>query len=257
MRLIVISDYLGRQEYLEPLKEVIEGEDFDALVFTGGMAEGKESITEYTKALAEGREPGKEKDTLIEEKKRKEEDIKKFLEYLTKLDLPVLFVPGHTDTPLDMYEDLVNMALDKTQNLHYVHLKFLQLDNYIFSGCGGIIGDESEKYFQYKISIGELKTRLRNLKTFRQEKIMVVHTPPSVGEGDDMEEPSEYVNEVIKFLKPKILFYGMIDPKSKMRVINDTVAISPGPLTEGNYCVVNTKTMSVEFENLEDPEEED
>ncbi|MGM0509967.1 MAG: metallophosphoesterase [Thermoplasmatota archaeon] len=256
MRLIVISDYLGHEEYLEPLRDVVEEDDFDALVFTGGMAEGKESISEYTKALVEGREPGKEKDGITEEKKKKKEEIKKFLEYLTKFDLPVLFVPGHTDTPLEMYEDLVNIALDKTQNLHYVHLKFLQLDKFIFSGCGGIIGDESEEFFQYKIPVGELKSRLKNLKTFRQEKVMVVHTPPSVGEGDEIEESSEYVDEVIKFLKPKILFYGMIDPENKMRVINDTVVITPGPLYEGNYCIVNTKTMSVEFENLDMGEED-
>lgn len=252
MRLIVISDLLGQTEYIEPLREVIDEDDFDALIFTGGMGEGEEFKKEYRRARAEGEKPDKEKESILEEKKRKEEEIKKFLGYLTKLDLPVLFIPGHTDTPLEMYEDLVNTALDKTQNLHYIHLKFLQLDKFIFSGCGGIIGDESEEFFEYRIPINELKNRLRNLKTFSQEKIVVVHTPPSIDEGEEIEGAVGYVDDVIKFLKPKILFYGMIDPENKMRVINDTVAISPGPLKDGNYCIVNTKTMSVDFENLEE-----
>lgn len=250
MRIIGIRDYMGAEEYLDDLKVLIDQDDFDLLVFMGGISPGEEHIKEYREAKEEGREPEKSKRNIVEERKRKKKDMESFFQFLGELSTTSMIVPGRTDVPLPLLENQLEKS-EGIPDLHYIHCKFVQFKRMIFSGCGGVIGDEVEDFFEYRVDREYVFEMFKNLKGFTQEKILVFHTPPVDPVTDEPEEGLPFVNDIIDMLDPKFLFYGMVEPVDKMKIINDCVTINPGPLAEGNYVEVNTTTMNVEFKNLE------
>lgn len=251
MNIIGINDYLGSSEYLEALRDVVEAGDYDVFVFTGGLTKGEKHLEELRSAEKEGREPQKNKEVLDLERKEKKRELENFLNFLIDLDIPVMLVPGKNDIPFRMYQ-LVLEEYEDYPFLHPIHLKFVKLGGLIFSGCGGRIGDRNEDFFELEIYKEDVIQRMKNLRTFRQEKILLFHNPPVYPGTEEPKEGSPYVNQIIQMVNPKIVFYGMIDPASGMKIIDDTVAINPGPFTEGNYVEVNTTTMKVDFKKLEE-----
>ncbi len=250
MRIIATTDFLGEKRILEPLQKTVRKKDPDVFLFMGGMCRGESHIKEIEDAMKAGREPNKTKEALIEERKKKNEDIIQFVDFLKTLNLPCLIVPGRTDSPVPMYENILSEHISHP-NLHLIHLKYVQLGGFLFSGCGGLIADDNEHYFEYRIDKDSVRDSMKNLRSFGQEKILLFHTPFESTSEDGTVTGSMCVNEIIKYLEPKILFYGMTPPEEKMKIIGDCVTVNPGPLAEGNYALMNTKTMNVEFKKLE------
>ncbi|MFO7991688.1 MAG: hypothetical protein R6U61_05280 [Thermoplasmata archaeon] len=251
MNIIGINDYLGSSEHLEALGEVIDDGDYDVFVFPGGITKGEKHREEMLSAEREGREPEKNKEELDLERKNKKREMENFLNFLIDIEIPTLLIPGRNDIPFRMYQ-LVLEEFEDYPFIHPLHLKFVKLGGLIFSGCGGKIGDRNQDFFELEVYKEDMMQRMTNLRTFSQEKILLFHNPPVYPGTEEPEEGSPYVNQIIQLVNPKIVFYGMIDPASGMKIIDDTVAINPGPFNEGNYVEVNTTTMKVDFKNLEE-----
>ncbi len=250
MRIITATDFLGKKRFLKPLQQVVRKTEPDVFLFTGGICRGEAHVKEIEEATESEREPKKTKDSLIEERKKKNEDIVQFIDFLKTLDIPCLIIPGRTDSPVPMYDNLLSEHLVHPK-LHFIHLKYVQIGGFLFSGCGGFIADDNESYFEYRIDKESVRNSMENLKSFGQEKILLFHTPFETTSEDGTIFGSQCVSEIIEYLKPKMLFYGMTPPENRMKIIDDCVTVNPGPLAEGDYAVVNTKTMNVEFKKLE------
>ncbi len=250
MRIIATTDFLGKSEFLEPLRQTVGKMEPDVFLFLGGMSRGELHIKVFEESLRTGQKPSKTEDALREERKMKSEDIVLFLEFLKSLNTPCLIIPGRTDSPVPMYEKLIADNVGYP-DLHFVHLKYLQIGRFLFSGCGGLVADESEEYFEHRINSDVVVDSMKNLRSFGQDKILLFHTPfETTGENGTLSGTS-CVKEIIEYLKPKLFFYGMTSPEKKMTVIGESVTVNPGLLARGEYAVVNTKTMNVEFKTLE------
>lgn len=249
MNILAITEYLGEEKYLEPLKNVINTENIDVLVFTGGIARGKGFLKEYMEGDEGDKDRHKTKDEFEKELENKERDMNTFMGFLESIQIPAAVIPGRTDSPVSLYEEKVEQRLINSPNLHSAHLKYAQIGGFLFSGCGGLVSDESEDYFQYKISANRLMNRISNLQSFKQKKIFLFHTAPELP-GISSSYSSSKLKDLIKELGPKFVFYSMTEPENKMKVIDDTVTVNPGALYDGNYAIVNTTNMSVEFKKL-------
>lgn len=247
MKLIAISGYLGVREYLSPLKKVIQDEEPDGLVFTGGMARGKESLKEFEKP-----EEDRSKKKMKEELEGKRKDIEAFMKFLRSLNIPCFVIPGRTDSPTNLYDELTGDAFDEDPDLHSIHLRFVQKSRLLFSGCGGLVSTEEEDYFSHNVHPDRMTDKMNNLKSFGQDIILLFHTPPKSALEEEPAEGNEEVEDLIEELKPKLVFYGMVYPEKKMKVVDDVVMINPGPLSEGHYGIVDTASMKVDFKDLEE-----
>ena len=250
MKIIAANDFFGEERYLGPLRNVIEEGDYDLFVYSGGLSTGNKSINEYLNSKLDGREPDKEKEDIQDEIEDKKEDMILFMDFVDDLEIPSIIVPGRTDSPLSEYEDIVRERAEKNSDIHYLHFKFVNMGGFLFSGCGGLLGQESESYFQVMVDFDKVKEMMQNLKTYKREKILILQTPPSFAFEEDIAD--EYVDHIIDMVEPKILFYGMGEPKKKLRVMNNTITVNPGPLSDGNYVTINTKNMNIRFKNLEE-----
>lgn len=250
MRIIAISDYMGAKAYLEPLNKVIKEKEPEVLLFAGGITSGDEHIKEIEAARQEERKPDRTKEVLFQERKKKREDFETFFDFIAKVDTQCLIIPGRTDCPEGLYEAVLS-DISNYQNIRHLHLKFAQIEGILFSGCGGLIADDNEEFFECRIDRDSVISKMENLRGFKQEKILLFHTPPTLNREKPPVPGSVYVDELIELLRPKMLFYGMVSPENGMKIIDDCVTIDPGPLSEGNYVMVNTTTMNVDFKKLE------
>ncbi len=248
MKIVAIADYLGEKANLDPFRRVVKEELPDLLLFTGGVTNGEEHIKELELSKKEARDPEKTKDELFKERIKKKEDFEVFFDFLKSLDIPCMIVPGKTDSPLGLFQTTLSDRLEHA-NMHYLHLKFVQMEGVLFSGCGGLLAEDSEDFFELRLDKDSVLNNMKNLRSFKQEKILLFHTPPTLEPGDPTVPGSVYVDELIDALSPKMLFYGLAK-KNGMKIIDDCVTINPGSLMEGEYVMVNTTTMKVDFKRL-------
>lgn len=229
MKIVVLSDYLGRSEYLEKLTLVVEDIDPDMIVFAGGICRERTGINgeEMVKCCSD--------------------EINEFLDHIISLGKQCLIIPGGSDVPTKTYDDIM-LERGKHPLIRHIHLRYVQIDGVLFCGCGGVIDGEG---LQYQITKSTVYDKMINLKAFKQEKILLLHTPFEIKSVHD-DVGSKTVNDLIEQLDPKMVFYAKDPEGHKMRLVGDCVAVCPGDMASGRYCVVNTKTMNVQFKNMED-----
>ncbi|MFW6040481.1 MAG: hypothetical protein ACOC85_01435, partial [Thermoplasmatota archaeon] len=157
MRIIGITDYMGEEKYLVKFKKVIKEDEFDAILFSGGITKGEAGLKEYTDAKIYDREPRRDDPSIQDEIESKKKIIKNFFNFFESVDIPFLTIPGRTDSPLSIFEKILDDVKKKNQNIHNLHFKFKTIKDIIFSGCGGLINEENESYFQNLVSFEKVK----------------------------------------------------------------------------------------------------
>jgi Icc-related predicted phosphoesterase len=237
MKILAISDIHGNEQALEGLKEIVEQEDPDLIVFSGDIVKAKARGSEWYSARRENRDPEWNKGIRDEEK----EDVafyELFFSRINDLGLPVLCVPGNMDAPKERYGAIVNDAMDRFENIHVIHNSEFRYNGFVFRGFGGeITEDQREDMFVHQYNRLDIQ---RSVMDEGKNIILVTHSPP-VGERVSKEGASEkgsaVVNDVVERTRALMVFCGHAHEPNMERISGASV-INPGPLKGNSYAIV-------------------
>ncbi len=159
---------------------------------------------------------------------------------LSRLRVPVLFVPGNCDPP-----SLTSINLD---NIRCIHGSGLIHVNFAFIGVGGspktpfntfLEMSEGEIYETLQRSLKDLDDRINNYF----QKILVSHAPPKNTKLDTTSlgghVGSISVRRFIEEYKPALTLCGHIHEAKGVDSIGETLIVNPGPSKQGNYAIID------------------
>jgi Icc-related predicted phosphoesterase len=254
MRIFAISDFHGAIEILDDLKKMVVEVNPNLIVFTGDVVKGYARGDEWLDAISQKRTPDRTKESI---KQEAEEDLKLYEEFygsLNDLNIPVVTIPGNMDAPEErFFSQVLNFTL-YSDNIHVVQESLVKVEKYIIGGFGGEITESSkETFFVLQYPRKEVEFGIRRIKFIKGAKILLFHTPP-VGNVVDMEDNTHrgtsVVNDIIKEIKPALVFCGHAHKAKGYEMVSNTLVINPGALKKGNFAIVESEEMSVELMEL-------
>jgi Icc-related predicted phosphoesterase len=240
-RIMALSDFHGAVHVLDYLKEKIDVVAPDLITFSGDIVKGYSRGDEWLSAQDENREP-----QITEEIKNEEKEDFRFYEtffsFLNSLSIPAFVVPGNMDAP----ESRFLKACPQTRLVHHVLVE----EPLTITGCGGELTEKEEENF-FVLQYPKEKV-MDTMKRFsgKEIDILITHSPPvsSLSFEEGQEKGSPVVNDLIDLLRPDYVFCGHAHDQQKREWIKTTLAVNPGALKYGNYCLVEGDT--VEFGRL-------
>jgi Icc-related predicted phosphoesterase len=173
------------------------------------------------------------------------EDARKILAPLTKLKLPILYVPGNCDPP-SLLDEKINGVL-------MMHGKCEVFDNYSFIGAGAVPIDRvhpSPLEVDDEEILAALSQGLKQCGS-GHPLIVVSHSPPAYTKLDKAffggHVGSPLLRLFIEKYEPAAVFCGHIHEAKGVDRIGKTVIVNTGPARHGN-CVVATLDGKVEVQ---------
>jgi Icc-related predicted phosphoesterase len=173
------------------------------------------------------------------------EDARKILTPLTKLKLPILYVPGNCD-PVSLLDEKINGAL-------MMHGKCKVFLSYSFVGAGAIPADRVHPN-PLEVDDEEIMTALsQGLKQCGSGHplIVVSHSPPAYTRLDKAffggHVGSPLLRQFIEKYEPAAVFCGHIHEAKGVDRIGKTVVVNTGPARHGN-CMVADLNGKVEVQ---------
>ncbi len=260
MRILAITDLRGATQRVPQVIELAEKERVDAVIFCGNIV-GEDARTEaFRKAERGGEAPHMEQAALDELEKAAVQAYEAFFDELGKLDIPVMVVPGHLDAPERLYLQAALNHEVVAPNIDMIHRSFAPLpgENLVVAGFGGGLSEDlRENRFVLVYPEWEAEFAFEFLRHMEQEPILVFHTPPRY-ENLDLENGKHIgrpiVTELIKTYKPRFAFCGSALNGQGVATIGTTLVVNPGPLRDGHYALVHTRTKEVTFGRLPEPQ---
>ncbi|MEM0287130.1 MAG: metallophosphoesterase family protein [Nitrososphaerota archaeon] len=151
----------------------------------------------------------------------------RFMNSISMLDLPILYVPGNND--------MVDFKLpNSVQNIDG---KSVKLYDYMFGGLGGSPFTPFNTPNEYSES--QLSEKLNRLG---KVDILVTHTPPYNSPQDTLSSGghagSKAVGIYIKKNKPRLVLCGHIHEAKAVSRINQSTIVNPGSASGGNYAMI-------------------
>jgi Icc-related predicted phosphoesterase len=204
MKILVGTDFHGKETVFEGFAGKAEEEHVDVLVICG-------DITHFG--------------TL--------QEAKRLLSILTRLRLPVLFVPGNCDPP--------SLAGVDVEGARCIHGKNVSYGNITFLGVGGSPPAPFHTPFEMSEEmIMKTLTQASSNLPVNLWTVLVSHAPP-FGTRLDQASLGRHVGSrsVRKFIeekKPSIVFCGHIHEGKGEDRIKSTIIINPGPARHGDYA---------------------
>jgi len=168
------------------------------------------------------------------------------LRLLTRIGVPVFFVPGNCDPPsLLQWEDL-------EQNIFNLHGRNRKFREFFFAGVGGSIISP----FRTLIEFSEeeyskiLNNAIRHLDDL-SKLILIAHNPPYNTRLDlirnNIHVGSLSVRKFVEEKQPLLLVTGHIHESRGVDQIGRTKMVNPGPLKWGYYALVNVNDEKVDI----------
>ncbi len=243
MRVLIISDFHGRIEYLDPLKVEVGIERPDLILFAGDIVKGHARGNEWLNAQREGRPPNRTLRSIEDEEKEDLILYRQFYNFLGSFDIPVCFVPGNMDAPWSRFWGAFSEV--RFQNIHLVHRTFYFLSELMIYGFGGEISDGAKEDFFVLIYPGaEVKKAFTDIEA--EKKIYLFHhAPAGFARGG-----SPTVREIIERDQPLLVACGHRHKEIGIGNIGRTVVINPGPLKEKRYAIFDLETGAGELKTF-------
>lgn len=248
MKIALFADYHGGERVWPQLEEALEDERLDLIVFAGDILDSPERETEWQRVLSGGKParkpvPEEEDQDVIEELAYRE-----FFINLTGFGVPVLYVPGHIDSPTTRLE---RVAAEFT-NVTNLQASPYESGEYTFVGWGGALGsvDSDDRFY----CTDERKFKKQFNSGFQSDPtstILVVHTPPvsrvDLDPVSDKHVGSKSVSEIVEKHQPAFCFCGHAHGAPGQDTIGSTVVVNSGPMFKGRYALIDTQQHKVIF----------
>lgn len=246
MMSLVISDFHGYLEILDPLERMIHENNFEIIFFCGDIVKGHERGNEWLAAQKENRPPKKEKLGIVTEKDEDSMYYQAFYDFLDRTMTKVFTIPGNMDAPESQY--LKTLWHIKKKNIHLAHETVHFLEEFTISGFGGEINEnEREDFFVLKYTRYETFFALRKLAYVKKPIILLTHTPPMCKNVN--KKGSGVVSEIIEKYTPKFLFCGHSHLQWK-ETIGETTVVSPGALKNKEYATVDLESGEITLDRV-------
>jgi len=153
---------------------------------------------------------------------------------LTRLNLPILYVPGNCD--------LSSFFKEKIENATNLHASCTKIKDYTFIGVGGA----PSSYLKTPLEFPDnwLMNSLNEgfaLCSSTEKLIILSHAPP-FNTQLDMAYMNEHIGSrsvrgFVEEKKPIAVFCGHVHEAPGIDYINETLIVNPGPAKKGNYAI--------------------
>ncbi len=255
MKLLVISDFHGAVDRLEPIKERTRQLGVEAVLFAGDVVRGYARGDEWLAARREAR-PAKRDLPAIEEEASEDLDLYgTFYSSMDELWVPTYVVPGNMDAPFARYAKVAEETSQGRARIRFAHQRLRPLGGeFLLFGFGGEL-TETERDDFFVLLLPECEARYAALPALEADRplVLLTHTPP-VGAKVDLDsgdhKGSVVVNRLIDLVAPAYLFCGHAHKAQATEELAGTVIVNPGALKDGHYAFVDTELRKVELETL-------
>jgi len=255
MKLLVISDFHGATEYLEPIKERSRELGVEAVLFCGDIVKGHARGDEWLAAQKEGRPPRRELPGIDTERT---EDLDLYDVFYTSMDelwVPTYVVPGNMDAPLSRYVQVAEETVDTRSRTRFAHGRMLPLgEEFALIGVGGELTEqEREDFFVLRFPEWEARYACLPGRFSDRPVILLTHMPPVGAEVDVTpkgHKGSPVVNRLIDLVAPTYLFCGHAHDSQAREELGGTIIVNPGALKKGHYGFLDTELDRVELQTL-------
>lgn len=219
-RILCAADPHGAGQMLDPLMDVAEDRDVQAIAVVGDLS-GDEHKTETYRSLFRA---------------------------LGEAGRPAYWVPGAGDAPVDDYlREAQNMEV-VFPHLHGLHgtLAFAAGD-LLFAGIGGEISDDPDEPRQEQDRLcyprWEAEYRLKLLGELDEHQLVLLFAthPSHKGHGTP---GSEALHELVATRRPRVVVCG---GERGSEMLGRSLVVSPGSLRDGHYAIVDLLAHEVEF----------
>jgi len=253
MKILVISDWHGKEKVLSELALAIKGLPLDLVVFTGDILQWKAKCSEWANAKKENRAPQRNIPEIKEEIKKNAWLYATFYETVKSFHLPFFAIPGNVDSPLPQYFKIGWEQMKENPNLHIVHSNFFTAGGFAVAGFGGeITENDKEDFFVLQFPRWELEIGLSFLSSLSHSRILLIHTPPigTLDIDDGKHKGSAVINDLIEKFRPAWLFCGHAHAARGNELVGECMVVNPGALKNGFYALVDTEKNEVKLKTL-------
>lgn len=174
------------------------------------------------------------------------------LKTVSKAQLPIFYLPGSEDGPIEEYMRAAATMETAFPYLHGVHGTFaFASGTTLVTGMGGRISDNRQEIRDEQNQLSypgwEVEYRLTFLNELKDyQKIFLFTTPPA---HKGLHEPgSTVLAELINSYKPRLVVVAGKEPKQEM--LGTSLVVVPGNLGEGNLTLINLHEQTVETRNM-------
>ena len=267
MTVAVIGDIHGSLNNLSRLIPKIK--QAKALFVTGDIT-GTVSYTLIIKSILETKTISREKYTDLVYGKYREKFVKfqiksaaKFLKLVLKLDFPVFFTHGNSETE-DVREFFTLQSKDN-DNLYYLENSVVKHDEWIISGygyCSPVVyrkalqtpGEKEDS--EIIKDLQTLETRLLNINSISNfTKFALFHEPPFNTKADYLpflktHGGSNNILSHINRVKYDYVFAGHIHESQGYEIREESLIMNPGALVNAQWCALKLKEKTVQCNKL-------
>lgn len=248
MKIALFADYHGEDRIWPFLEEALEDQRLDLIVFAGGILESEEREAQWQQVLSTGKAPRKSKTADDEDGVVDEIAYREFFVNLSGFGVPVVFVPGHLDSPTSLLMETVKGFSDACN----VESSPFKTGDYTFVGRGGALGpvDADEKFYCSKERTFK-KHFASGFDSDPAKTILLVHTLPiSSVELDtkaDNHAGAKAINDVIDKLQPAFCFCAHAHSMPGQDTLGATIVVNPGSMYRGRYALIDMDSRRVLF----------
>lgn len=255
MKLLIISDFHGAAERLEPVKDRARRLGVEAVLFCGDIVRGHARGDEWLTARRESRAARRDLPAIAAEEREDLNLYETFYGSMGELWVPTYVVPGNMDAPLGRYVRVAEETSASYPQVRFAHLRCLPLGGeFALLGIGGELSETEREEF-FVLVLPEWEARYAALAACSAERplILLTHTPPVAARVDlegDGHKGSVVVNRLIDLLAPRYLFCGHAHRAQAQEELAGTLIVNPGALKDGHYAYLDTELARVSLETL-------
>lgn len=252
MKIVCLSDYHGKKEYLNKFIDSIAGENPGLIIFAGDIVKGLARGEEWLESKYRGWVPSREKEEIKLEEKEDAEIYRTFYNAFAELKIKMVMVPGNMDAPLKRFLDAFEKEALPGGNIELVHARWVEYGGYAIGGFGGEITESGrEDFFVLQFPQDDMFKKLTPAPASKK-KILLFHTPAlgHLDEDSGRHKGVDSVKKIIEEVSPILTVFGHSHKSGGKDFIGTSLLINPGAMKEGNWAVVDLEKKEARFNNV-------
>lgn len=253
MKIVCLSDFHGKKEYLKKFVKGITLEKPDLIFFAGDVVRGLARGEEWLDSKYRGWAPNREKEEIQLEEKEDMDSYRAFYNAFGETQIKMMMVPGNMDAPWTRFFQAFEAEAGPKGNITLVHGAWTSVGNYLIGGFGGEITEsQKEDFFVLQFPQKEVREKLKRVRQNPGGKLMLFHTPPygylDIDSG--RHKGIDAVTTLIEEHRPALAVFGHSHKAKGKAFIGESLLVNPGAMKDGNWAVVELEKKGVKFYNV-------